>query len=126
MRILNEIVTKFDQVCINFGVEKIKMVGNTYMAATGTIGEKSEDNYLLNLADFALALMAKMEELNKNLSQNFTLRIGLETGPLVAGVIGKKKFAFDIWGLTVNVASRMVIFFLLFFLDFYFYFILSY
>jgi len=106
MRILNEIITKFDHLCVNYGVEKIKLIGNTYMAATGVSGVQHE-LYLVKLADFALALREKILEINKTFSTQFVLKIGIETGPLVAGVIGKKKFAFDIWGSTVNVASRM-------------------
>ena len=115
MRILNEIVSKFDHLCVNYGVEKIKLIGNTYMATTGISGE--DELYLVKLADFAIALREKMTEINRMFNKQFVLRIGIEAGPLVAGVIGKKKFAFDIWGSTVNVASRMVGFFFLMLFD---------
>jgi len=105
MRILNEMISRFDHMSVNYGVEKIKLIGNTYMAASNLFGK--DDNYLINLADFALALMEKIHDVNRMFNQNYVLRIGLETGAVVAGVIGKKKFSFDIWGLTVNVASRM-------------------
>lgn len=105
MKILNEVVCKFDLMCSDFGVEKIKLVGNTYMAATGVSGD--DPKCLVNLVDLALALQDRIGEINRTFGTQFILRIGIETGPLVAGVIGKSKFAFDIWGLTVNVASRM-------------------
>ena len=105
MQILNELVSKFDHMCATFGVEKIKLIGNTYMAATGVTGE--DDRFLDRLADFSLALFGKIAEINKTFNKQYVLRIGIDTGPLVAGVIGKNKFAFDIWGSTVNAASRM-------------------
>jgi len=90
MRILNEIVSRFDMLCLEYGIEKIKMVGNTFMGATG-INEKDQNDSIQHLADFCFALKEKIIEINKIFSQNYSLRIGLEMGPLVAGVIGKKK-----------------------------------
>jgi len=106
MRILNELVCKLDHLCATHGVEKIKIIGNTYMAATGVSGVQ-DPQYLVKLVEFALALQDKIGEINRTFNTQYVLRIGIETGPVVAGVIGKTKFAFDIWGLTVNVASRM-------------------
>jgi len=88
-------------------------VGNTYMCATG-ISAKHDENYLNNLGSFALAMRDLMDIINQEFSDSrpghvdYVLRIGIDTGPLVAGVIGRTKLAFDIWGHTVNMASRMV------------------
>ncbi|XP_044185747.1 adenylate cyclase type 3-like [Thunnus albacares] len=126
LRILNEIISDFDSLldrddfrCIT----KIKTIGSTYMAASGLTPEsntnrysnrKSEDQslverwqHLSDLADFALAMKVTLNNLNKQSFNNFMLRIGLNKGAVLAGVIGARKPHYDIWGNTVNVASRM-------------------
>lgn len=94
-------------------IEKIKTVGATYMAAAGLNsehlrirGETSADS-VCDLIEFALAMKQKLEEINKEAFNNFQLRVGICCGPLVSGVIGARKPVYDIWGNTVNVASRM-------------------
>jgi len=94
-------------------VEKIKTVGATYMAAAGLNhehlrlrGETSEDS-VCDLVEFAFAMKQKLEEINGDAFNNFQLRVGICSGPLVSGVIGARKPVYDIWGNTVNVASRM-------------------
>ncbi|XP_069939523.1 adenylate cyclase type 8-like [Cherax quadricarinatus] len=114
IRLLNEIIADFDELldedrftCI----EKIKTIGSTYMAASGlNPTEKDvEDSHahLCALVDFALEMKARLEEVNKHSFNNFRLRVGISHGPLVGGVIGAKKPVFDVWGNTVNEASRM-------------------
>lgn len=95
-------------------LEKIKTVSATatYMAASGLNPTKKDDNnqdveHLCALVDFALSMRQKLDDINKDSFNNFGLRIGISCGPLVCGVIGARKPVFDIWGDTVNLASRM-------------------
>ncbi|KAG1938411.1 adenylate cyclase type [Pimephales promelas] len=126
LRILNEIISDFDSLLDRTEfrhITKIKTIGSTYMAASGVTPEsntngyadrKIEDQCILerwqhfaDLADFALAMKVILGNLNKQSFNNFMLRIGLNKGSVLAGVIGARKPHFDIWGNTVNVASRM-------------------
>ena len=115
MTVLNEIICEFDELCDKpkySVVEKIKTIGSTYMAAAGLkrvsiMNGPGSVTPVHSLADFALELIKVLNVMNRDCFTNFTLRIGMNVGPAVAGVIGNKKFAFDIWGDAVNVASRM-------------------
>ncbi|XP_056599052.1 adenylate cyclase type 8 isoform X1 [Triplophysa dalaica] len=114
LRLLNEIIADFDELLGEErfqDIEKIKTIGSTYMAVSGLSPEKQqcEDKWghLCALADFALALNESIQEINKHSFNNFQLRIGMAHGSVVAGVIGAKKPQYDIWGKTVNLASRM-------------------
>ncbi|XP_044146873.1 adenylate cyclase type 3 [Bufo gargarizans] len=127
LRFLNEIISDFDALldepqfrCIT----KIKTIGSTYMAASGVtpdsntngynitikkeeISDKERWQHLADLADFALAMKVTLMNINYQSFNNFMLRIGLNKGGVLAGVIGARKPHYDIWGNTVNVASRM-------------------
>ncbi|KAM9719861.1 adenylate cyclase type 8 [Menidia menidia] len=114
LRLLNEIIADFDELLGEDrfqDIEKIKTIGSTYMAVSGLSPEKQqcEDKWghLCALADFAIALNESIQEINKHSFNNFELRIGMAQGSVVAGVIGAKKPQYDIWGKTVNLASRM-------------------
>ncbi|KAJ8382516.1 hypothetical protein SKAU_G00032940 [Synaphobranchus kaupii] len=118
LRALNEMIADFDELLSEAkfsSVEKIKTIGSTYMAATGLTKphlEEPKDSKVLyshvrSTVDFALALMDKLESFNTHSFNNFKLRIGVNHGPVIAGVIGANKPQYDIWGNTVNVASRM-------------------
>nr|XP_020671556.1 adenylate cyclase type 4 isoform X2 [Pogona vitticeps] len=119
LRLLNEIIADFDELLLKpkfSGVEKIKTIGSTYMAATGLNMAASQDNqqdgeqsytHLGTMVEFAMALVAKLDIINKHSFNSFKLRAGINHGPVVAGVIGAQKPQYDIWGNTVNVASRM-------------------
>ncbi|XP_077989853.1 adenylate cyclase type 8-like [Glandiceps talaboti] len=114
LRLLNEIIADFDELLSEErfrGIEKVKTIGSTYMASSGLSPDRNQSNdewdHLVALTDFALAMNDTLEECNKHSFNNFKLRIGIYQGPVIAGVIGAKKPQYDIWGNTVNVASRM-------------------
>ncbi len=100
---------KFDEIVVKFGLEKIKTIGDSYMCAGGLpepngVATASVVRAALEMQDFLLKW--KQEQIDKG-SPYFEARVGIHTGPLVAGVVGSRKFAYDIWGDTVNIASRM-------------------
>ncbi|XP_018429621.1 PREDICTED: adenylate cyclase type 6-like, partial [Nanorana parkeri] len=113
LRLLNEIIADFDEIISEERfrqLEKIKTIGSTYMAASGlndTTYDKEGKTHITALADYAMKLMEQMKYINEHSFNNFQMKIGLNTGPVVAGVIGARKPQYDIWGNTVNVASRM-------------------
>ncbi|XP_077583868.1 adenylate cyclase type 5 isoform X2 [Stigmatopora nigra] len=113
LRLLNEIIADFDEIISedNFRqLEKIKTIGSTYMAASGLNAgtyDKMGRSHIRALADYAMRLMEQMKYINEHSFNNFKMKIGLNMGPVVAGVIGARKPQYDIWGNTVNVASRM-------------------
>uniref|UniRef100_A0AAY5KHI0 Adenylate cyclase type 7 n=1 Tax=Esox lucius TaxID=8010 RepID=A0AAY5KHI0_ESOLU len=119
LRLLNEIIADFDELLSKpkfSGVEKIKTIGSTYMAAAGLSGTPGQENnqdrerqqaQIGNMVEFAIALIGKLEGINRHSFNSFRLRVGINHGPVIAGVIGARKPQYDIWGNTVNVASRM-------------------
>lgn len=102
---LNDIFSRFDERARKCGIEKIKTIGDAYMAASG-IPTPRKDHALI-MAQFAKGMLEDIEEYNKTARIKFSIRIGMNCGPATAGVIGKTKFIYDVWGDTVNVASRM-------------------
>uniref|UniRef100_A0A3B3YXZ0 adenylate cyclase n=1 Tax=Poecilia mexicana TaxID=48701 RepID=A0A3B3YXZ0_9TELE len=116
LRLLNEIIADFDELmdkeCYK-DIEKIKTIGSTYMAAVGlvpTIGTKAKKSvydHLSTIADYAIEMFDVLDEINYQSYNEFVLRVGINVGPVVAGVIGARRPQYDIWGNTVNVASRM-------------------
>uniref|UniRef100_A0A8C9YQF7 Adenylate cyclase type 5 n=1 Tax=Sander lucioperca TaxID=283035 RepID=A0A8C9YQF7_SANLU len=113
LRLLNEIIADFDEIISEDQfrqLEKIKTIGSTYMAASGlndSTYDKVGRSHIRALADYAMRLMDQMKYINEHSFNNFKMQIGLNIGPVVAGVIGARKPQYDIWGNTVNVASRM-------------------
>jgi guanylate cyclase len=102
---LNKIFTHFDRLVEDFGLEKIKTIGDSYMAASGLTEFKQE--HIRNMAELALAMMADIPKFSLDGQTKCDVRIGIHVGPVIAGVIGSKKFSYDIWGDAVNTASRM-------------------
>ncbi|XP_010777944.1 adenylate cyclase type 6 [Notothenia coriiceps] len=113
LRLLNEIIADFDEIISEDKyrqLEKIKTIGSTYMAASGlndSTYDKEGRSHIIALADYAMRLREQMKYINEHSFNNFQMKIGLNIGPVVAGVIGARKPQYDIWGNTVNVASRM-------------------
>jgi class 3 adenylate cyclase len=102
---LNRIFSAFDDLCRRLQIEKIKTIGDAYMAAAGVPLPRADHAEVM--ADFALAMLAALEQVNTAAEVPFQMRIGMHTGPVVAGVIGSHRFLYDIWGDTVNLASRL-------------------
>ncbi|KAM9850612.1 adenylate cyclase type 5 [Aulostomus maculatus] len=113
LRLLNEIIADFDEIISEDQfrqLEKIKTIGSTYMAASGlndSTYDKTGHSHIRAMADYAMRMMDQMKYINEHSFNNFKMKIGLNIGPVVAGVIGARKPQYDIWGNTVNVASRM-------------------
>ncbi|MCU7836634.1 MAG: adenylate/guanylate cyclase domain-containing protein [gamma proteobacterium symbiont of Taylorina sp.] len=102
---LNHIFSIFDKLVDRYELEKIKTIGDAYMAASGL--PEARDDHAAIAADFALHLQDEMNNLDDNLGKIFKIRIGIHSGEAVAGIIGTRKFSYDVWGDTVNTASRM-------------------
>jgi class 3 adenylate cyclase len=105
IHLLNIIFSEFDNLVEAYDLEKIKTIGDAYMVAAGIPSPRN--NHAEVIADFALEMKIVMAKINKNLENPLNIRIGINSGPVVAGVIGKKKFSYDLWGDSVNTASRM-------------------
>jgi class 3 adenylate cyclase len=102
---LGELFSLFDAEARRLGIEKIKTIGDAYMVAAGLPEPRSDHAEVA--AEFALAIREAVAALNRRRGYDLSLRIGMHSGPVVAGVIGQHRFAYDVWGDTVNTASRM-------------------
>jgi class 3 adenylate cyclase len=103
---LDTYFTEFDLVVARYGLEKIKTIGDSYMAVAG-VPERHEDP-VRAACDAALAIRAASDRISHSIGpEGWNIRVGLHVGPLMAGVIGRQKFSYDVWGATVNMASRM-------------------
>ncbi len=102
---LNRLFTQFDAAAHALGVEKIKMIGDAYMVVAGV--PEPRPDHAQAIARMALAMMEIVERENRETDTPFKARIGIHSGPVVAGIIGTHRFLYDVWGDTVNVASRL-------------------
>ncbi len=102
---LNDLFSRFDRLADRYAVEKIKTIGDCYLVVSGLPQPRLD--HAQALAEMALEMLTALADLNRERGTTLSLRIGLNSGPVVAGVIGHKKFTYDLWGATVNLASRM-------------------
>jgi adenylate cyclase len=102
---LNAIFSRFDSLSQDLGVEKIKTIGDAYLAVAGVPDERPD--HASASAKMALGMIEALDEVNQHLETPFRIRIGVASGPVVAGVIGTHKYVYDVWGDTVNLASRL-------------------
>lgn len=103
--ILHILFSAFDELVEKHGLEKIKTIGDEYMAVVGAPIPRTD--HAQGIAELALGIQQVMFDYNQKHQTDYAIRIGINSGPVVAGVIGTKKFSFDLWGETVNIASRM-------------------
>jgi class 3 adenylate cyclase len=102
---LNNVFSEFDRLAGELGIEKIKTIGDAYMAAAGL--PLPREDHATAMAELALGMLDALERQNATARRPFRARIGMHTGPVVAGIIGRHKFNYDVWGDTVNLASRL-------------------
>ena len=105
VKLLDEIFSAFDVLAERHGVEKIKTIGDAYMAVAGLPVPKSD--HAIAAAEMALDMQVALQHFNLTHDTSLQMRIGVNSGPVIAGIIGRKKFIYDLWGDTVNTASRM-------------------
>ena len=105
LKLLNKIFSAFDELADRYGLEKIKTIGDAYMVVGGLPVPCLDHAELV--AEMALAMQRIIQMLKKDFNETIDIRIGINSGPVIAGVIGSKKFIYDLWGDAVNVASRM-------------------
>ncbi len=105
IELLDKLFSAFDEIAEKYGVEKIKTIGDSYMAASGLTGSVVRDGE--TILDMALELIATVERISKAERIPIGIRVGVATGHAVSGVLGSKRNHFDVWGETVNIASRM-------------------
>jgi len=103
--LLNDLFKRFDTRATSLGLEKIKTIGDAYMVAGGL--PTNDDEHAIRVTKMALGMYEDLEAFNKEHEMELDMRIGINSGPVVAGVIGHSKFSYDLWGNTVNTASRM-------------------
>ena len=105
VRLLGRVFTEFDNLSDTLGLEKIKTIGDAYMVVAGVPTPRTDHREAM--AEMALGILRAVERVNLVLGTHLAVRIGMFSGSVVAGIIGARKFAYDLWGATVNVASRM-------------------
>lgn len=103
--VLDEVFSAFDRLAQRHGLEKIKTVGDAYMLAAGLPAARAD--HAEAMAKMAVDMLAEFTRLREALGLDLAIRIGMESGPVVAGVIGRHKFSYDLWADTVNTASRL-------------------
>jgi adenylate cyclase len=105
VHLLNQIFSKFDLLAEKHGLEKIKTIGDAYMVVSGLPTKRAD--HADAIAEMAVDMQVAMREFNAEAGANLKIRVGIHSGSAIAGIIGTKKFTYDLWGDTVNIASRM-------------------
>ena len=105
VRLLNNIFSEIDNLATQYDLEKIKTIGDAYMVAAGI--PQPDPDHVRKMGAFSLELLEKVQEISSAYDGTLNVRVGIDTGPVTAGVIGRRKFSYDVWGDTVNLASRM-------------------
>src|SRR5207249_5506088 len=103
--LLDEHVTRFDELADRYGVEKIRTIGDNWMGVAGV--PRARDDHAIAAARLALGMLAFVDGRRRSGGRCLDFRIGLNSGPMIGGVIGRRKFVFDVWGDAVNTAARM-------------------
>jgi adenylate cyclase len=101
---LNQIFSCFDNIAEKYGLEKIKTIGDAYMVVGGLPNPRSD--HAAAICQMAIEMQKELQAINRSMGEKFDIRIGINSGPVVAGVIGIKKFIYDLWGDTVNIAHQ--------------------
>lgn len=102
---LNDIFKNFDNIVETYGLEKLKTIGDSYMACSGL--PKENDDHALRVIGATLKMQEYINKRNSNSAYKWLMRTGVHSGSVIAGIIGRNKFTYDVWGDTVNIASRM-------------------
>jgi len=105
VNLLNQVFSKFDELAEKYGLEKIKTIGDSYMVVGGVPGVRAD--HAAAVAEMALEIRQVLTDVSSHVGKNISMRIGINSGPVIAGVIGTTKFSYDLWGDAVNLASRM-------------------
>jgi class 3 adenylate cyclase len=105
VNLLNDLFCMFDDLVRRYDLEKIRAIGDEFVVAAGLL--KPQPDHAQAVADFALAMLQELRNYNASHGQSLEIRIGMETGPVIAGVIGTTRFSYDLWGDAINTASRM-------------------
>jgi class 3 adenylate cyclase len=105
VQLLNSIFSELDELAEKYNLEKIKTIGDAYMLVAGA--PQHRDDHAEAVAAMSLEIKERFAKVNKAAGQVLDFRVGIHSGPIVAGVIGKKKFSYDLWGDSVNTAARM-------------------
>ena len=105
VELLNEVFSAFDDLAERYGVEKIRTIGDNYMCVSGV--PRARSGHAESLVSMALDMLTYLESRTDGNAARVSFRIGIESGPAIAGVVGRKKFQYDVWGDAVNIASRM-------------------
>jgi adenylate cyclase len=103
--LLDDLFGRFDELASRHGLEKIKTIGDAYMAVAGTTGVREDD--AKRTVAMGLGMLAAVDQFRDEVDLPLALRVGVHTGPVIAGVLGNVRLSYDLWGDTVNVASRM-------------------
>lgn len=108
-KFLKDVFSAWDQICEEHSMEKIKTIGDAFMAVGGIEGteKRTGDDIAVEMIKLGIDMQRSLNRINDEYGLNFEIRVGLHSGPVIAGVIGVRKFAFDVWGDAVNTASRM-------------------